>query len=136
MSVISTGSLLATISTAFILLAMAKERSEFRHKTAAKTDALTGLANRRSFFQEAARLTQGGTRPIALLMIDLDHFKSVNDRFGHAMGDKVLKIFAETMVGHLRPTDIVGRLGGEEFAVLLPGASEVGAQTVAERLRS
>jgi diguanylate cyclase (GGDEF)-like protein len=136
LTVISTESLLATISTAFILLAMAKERAELGHKTAAKTDALTGLANRRSFFQEAARLIASGSRPVALLMIDLDHFKSINDQFGHAVGDKVLKIFAQTSVGHLRPTDLVGRLGGEEFAVLLMNASQEGALLVAERLRS
>jgi diguanylate cyclase (GGDEF)-like protein len=136
LTVISTESLLATISTAFILLAMAKERAELGHKTAAKTDALTGLANRRSFFQEAARLIASGSRPVALLMIDLDHFKSINDQFGHAVGDKVLKIFAQTSVGNLRPTDLVGRLGGEEFAVLLVNASQEGALLVAERLRS
>jgi len=136
LTVISTESLLATISTAFILLAMAKERVELRHKTAAKTDALTGLANRGSFFQEAARLIASGNRPVALLMIDLDHFKSINDQFGHAVGDKVLKIFAQTSVGNLRPTDLVGRLGGEEFAVLLMNASQEGALLVAERLRS
>jgi len=136
LTVISTESLLATISTAFILLAMAKERAELRHKTAAKTDALTGLPNRGSFFQEAASLSRTGSRPLALLMIDLDHFKSINDQFGHAVGDKVLKIFAQTTAGNLRPTDLVGRLGGEEFAVLLPGASEEGAWIVAERLRS
>ncbi len=136
LTVISTESLLATISTAFILLAMAKERAELRHKTAAKTDALTGLANRRSFLQEAARLIATGSRPVALLMIDLDHFKSINDQFGHAVGDKVLKIFAQTTVGNVRPTDLVGRLGGEEFAVLLANASQEGALLVAERLRS
>ncbi len=136
LTVISTESLLATISTAFILLAMAKERAELRHKTAAKTDALTGLANRRSFLQEAARLIATGSRPVALLMIDLDHFKSINDQFGHAVGDKVLKIFAQTTVGNVRPTDLVGRLGGEEFAILLANASQEGALLVAERLRS
>jgi diguanylate cyclase (GGDEF)-like protein len=136
LTVISSESLLATISTSFILLAMAKERAELRHKRAAGIDALTGLANRRSFFQEAANLLRAGNGPVALLMIDLDHFKAINDRFGHAVGDKVLKIFAATTVGHLRPTDLVGRLGGEEFAVLLPNASQQGAWIVAERLRS
>jgi diguanylate cyclase (GGDEF)-like protein len=136
LTVISSESLLATISTSFILLAMAKERAELRHKRAAGIDALTGLANRRSFFQEAANLLRASNGPVALLMIDLDHFKAINDRFGHAVGDKVLKIFAATTVGHLRPTDLVGRLGGEEFAVLLPNASQQGAWIVAERLRS
>jgi diguanylate cyclase (GGDEF)-like protein len=136
LTVISTESLLATISTAFILLAMAKERAELRHKTAATKDPLTGLANRRCFFQEAARLMQTSNRPFALLMIDLDHFKSINDQFGHAVGDEVLRIFAKTASANLRPSDLVGRLGGEEFAVLLPAASQEGAWLVAERLRS
>jgi diguanylate cyclase (GGDEF)-like protein len=136
LTVISTESLLATISTAFILLAMAKERAELRHKTAATKDPLTGLANRRSFFQEAARLMQTSNRPVALLMIDLDHFKSINDQFGHTVGDEVLRIFAKTASANLRPSDLVGRLGGEEFAVLLPAASQEGAWLVAERLRS
>ena len=136
LTVISTESLLATISTAFILLAMAKERAELRHKTAATKDPLTGLANRRSFFQEAARLMQTSNRPVALLMIDLDHFKSINDQFGHTVGDDVLRIFAKTASANLRPSDLVGRLGGEEFAVLLPAASQESAWLVAERLRS
>lgn len=135
LTVISSESLLATISTAFILLAMAKERAELRHKTAAAKDPLTGLANRRSFFQEAARLMQASDRPVALLMIDLDHFKSINDQFGHTLGDEVLRIFAKTAGANLRPSDLVGRLGGEEFAVLLPAASHEGAWLVAERLR-
>jgi len=122
LTVISTESLLATISTAFILLAMAKERAEIRHKRAATTDPLTGLANRRCFFQEAAKLMQTANRPLALLMIDLDHFKAINDRFGHGVGDKVLKIFAQTADAHVRPTDLIGRLGGEEFAVVLVNA--------------
>jgi diguanylate cyclase (GGDEF)-like protein len=136
LTVISSESLLATISTAFILLAMAKERAELRHKTAAARDPLTGLANRRSFFQEAARLMQVSNRPVALLMIDLDHFKSINDQFGHTLGDEVLRIFAKTAGANLRPSDLVGRLGGEEFAILLPAASHEGAWLVAERLRS
>jgi diguanylate cyclase (GGDEF)-like protein len=135
LTVISSESLLATISTAFILLAMAKERAELRHKTAASKDPLTGLANRRSFFQEAARLMQTSNRPVALLMIDLDHFKSINDQFGHAAGDEVLRIFAKTTSANLRPSDLVGRLGGEEFAVLLPAASQDGAWFVAAALR-
>jgi diguanylate cyclase (GGDEF)-like protein len=135
LTVISTESLLATISTAFILLALAKERAELRHKTAATKDPLTGLANRRSFFQEAARLMQTSNRPVALLMIDLDHFKSINDQFGHTLGDEVLRIFAKTASANLRPSDLVGRLGGEEFAILLPAASHEVAWLVAERLR-
>ncbi len=74
-------------------------------------------------------------RPIAVLLIDLDHFKSINDRFGHAVGDKVLQIFAKTTRMGLRQTDLVGRLGGEEFTVVLADASIDNAYLVADRLR-
>jgi diguanylate cyclase (GGDEF)-like protein len=139
MTVISTEELLATISIAFILLAMAKERTELHHKTAAMVDPLTGLANRRAFLDSAGQLTQTQTArdlPVAVFMIDLDRFKSVNDRFGHSVGDEVLRIFAESARVNLRPSDIVGRLGGEEFAVLLADACRDNAFAVAERIRS
>jgi diguanylate cyclase (GGDEF)-like protein len=138
-NVISTEELLATISIAFILLAMAKERTELHHKTAAMVDSLTGLANRRAFLDSAGQLTQTQTArdlPVAVFMIDLDRFKSVNDRFGHSVGDEVLRIFAESARAHLRPSDIVARLGGEEFAVLLADACRDNAFAVAERIRS
>ena len=115
--------LLFTISIAFILLAMAKERTELRHRTAAMVDPLTGIANRRSFLQDAAHLAKrhaANPRPTAVLLIDLDHFKSINDRFGHALGDRVLEIFADARARHsMRSTDLLGRLGGEEFAAML-----------------
>jgi diguanylate cyclase (GGDEF)-like protein len=139
MNVISTEEVLATISIAFILLAMAKERTELQHKNAALLDPLTGLANRRAFLDAAAQLTQTQTArdvPVAVFMIDLDRFKSVNDRFGHSVGDEVLRIFAESAQVNLRPTDIVARLGGEEFAVLLTDACRDNAFKVAERIRS
>jgi diguanylate cyclase (GGDEF)-like protein len=139
MTVISTEEVLATISIAFILLAMAKERIELQHKTAAMVDSLTGLANRRAFLDSAAQLTQTQTArdvPVAVFMIDLDRFKSVNDRFGHSIGDEVLRIFAESAQANLRPSDIVARLGGEEFAVLLADACRDNAFKVAERIRA
>ena len=139
MSVISTEEVLATISIAFIMLAMAKERTELHHKTAAMVDPLTGLANRRAFLDSAAQLTQAQTArdvPVAVFMIDLDRFKSVNDRFGHSIGDEVLRIFAESAQVNVRPTDIVARLGGEEFAVLLADACRDNAFKVAERIRA
>ena len=98
LTVLSFEALLFTISIAFILLAMAKERTELRHRTAAMVDPLTGIANRRSFLQDAAQLAKrhsANPRPTAVLLIDLDHFKSINDRFGHALGDRVLEIFAD-----------------------------------------
>jgi diguanylate cyclase (GGDEF)-like protein len=139
LSVLSLEAFLMTIATAFILLAMSKERTELRHKTAAMTDPLTGLLNRRAFLQDAEALLQqqiARDRPIGVLLIDLDHFKSINDRFGHAAGDTVLQIFAQTATTNLRQTDLVGRLGGEEFVVVLADASVDNAYLVADRLRN
>jgi predicted signal transduction protein with EAL and GGDEF domain len=105
LTVLSFEALLFTIAIAFILLAMAKERTEFRHKTAAMVDSLTGIANRRAFLHEGTLLLmkrQGAeTKAAAVLLIDLDHFKSINDRFGHAIGDRVLQVFAETATAYV-----------------------------------
>jgi diguanylate cyclase (GGDEF)-like protein len=131
--------LLFTISTAFILLAMAKERAEYRLRTAANVDWLTGVANRRSFLQDAAELTKrhaANPCPAAVLLIDLDHFKSINDRFGHAVGDRVLQIFARTTQENIKPPDLIGRLGGEEFAVVLYDVGPERAAARAELIRS
>ncbi len=139
LTVLSFEALLFTISIAFILLAMAKERTELRHKTAALIDPLTGIANRRSFLEAAAELflRQGNNpRPTAVLLIDLDHFKSINDRFGHAVGDKILQMFAEATSAKLGPRDLIGRLGGEEFAIVLYDVNRERALAVAERIRS
>ncbi len=138
LTVLSFEALLFTISIAFILLAMAKERTELRHRTAAMVDPLTGIANRRSFLQEAALIAKrhiSDPRPTAVLVIDLDHFKSINDRFGHALGDRVLEIFSETARQSMRATDLIGRLGGEEFAAVLFDTSPDKAVAVAERIR-
>jgi diguanylate cyclase (GGDEF)-like protein len=139
LTVLSFEALLFTISIAFILLAMAKERTELRHRTAAMVDPLTGIANRRSFMQDAAQLAKRHTanpRPTAVLLIDLDHFKSINDRFGHALGDRALEVFAFTARQSVRSTDLLGRLGGEEFAALLADTSRDKAMMVAERIRA
>jgi len=139
MSVIGTEEVLATISIAFILLAMAKERAEYRLRTAAMVDSLTGIANRRAFLQDAeTQLKRQMTepRPMAVLLLDLDNFKSINDRFGHAIGDRVLQKFAEVGSGCMRRYDIFGRLGGEEFAALLVDTSRERALAVAEQIRS
>jgi diguanylate cyclase (GGDEF)-like protein len=138
LTVLSFEALLFTIAIAFILLAMAKERTELRHKTAALVDPLTGIANRRAFLEEVAVLAkrQGSDpRPAAVLLADLDHFKSINDRFGHAVGDHVLQVFAETASAKLGPCDLIGRLGGEEFAVVLYDAGRDKGLAVAERIR-
>jgi diguanylate cyclase (GGDEF)-like protein len=142
LTVLSFEALLFTIAVAFILLAMAKERTEYRHRTAAMVDPLTGIANRRAFLIDAGELvrkTVAGARPVAVLVIDLDHFKSINDRFGHAIGDRVLQIFATTARGVMRPadrqTDLLGRLGGEEFAAVLCNHSLEKATEVAQQMR-
>jgi diguanylate cyclase (GGDEF)-like protein len=138
MTVLSFESLLFTISGAFILLAMAKERTELRHRTAAMVDPLTGISNRRAFLQDAtviAKRHATNPRPVAVLAIDLDHFKSINDRFGHAIGDRVLAIFADAARKSMRGSDLVGRLGGEEFAAMLAETSREKAVEVAERIR-
>jgi diguanylate cyclase (GGDEF)-like protein len=138
LTVLSFEALLFTISIAFILLAMAKERTELRHRTAALVDPLTGIANRRSFLQDATQLAKrhsGNPRPTAVLLVDLDHFKSINDRFGHALGDRVLEIFSDTARKSLRSSDLLGRLGGEEFAAVLHDTSRDKALAVAERIR-
>ena len=138
MTVLSFEALLFTIAIAFIMLAMAKERTELRHKTAALIDPLTGLANRRAFLEEAMGLggRQGAARrPIAVLIADLDRFKSINDRFGHGVGDQVLRVFAEVASAKLGPCDLIGRLGGEEFSIVLYDAGRDKALATAERIR-
>src|SRR5215813_1221537 len=138
MTMLSTESLLLTISSAFILLAMAKERTELRHRTAALVDPLTGISNRRAFLHDASLLAKrhiANPRPTAILLIDLDNFKSINDRFGHAIGDRVLAIFADAARKSMRGSDLIGRLGGEEFAAMLTETSRAKALEVAERIR-
>lgn len=139
LTVLSFEALLFTIAVAFILLAMAKERTEHRHKTASLIDPLTGIANRRAFLQDSeVQLKRQATepRPMAVMLLDLDNFKTINDRFGHAMGDRVLQVFAEVGSSCMRRYDIFGRLGGEEFAALLVDASRDRALAVAEQIRS
>ncbi|WP_089715189.1 GGDEF domain-containing protein [Halomonas daqiaonensis] len=105
----------------------------------AATDWLTGAANRRQLTRQArrelARAQRNGT-PLSLLCLDIDHFKTVNDVHGHQAGDQVLKQVALTMQQNLRPTDLLARVGGEEFQVLLPDANSQQAGEIAERIRS
>ena len=137
--VLSFEALLFTIAIAFVLLAMAKERTEFRHKTAAMVDPLTGIANRRAFLHEGTQIMRRQSvdgRSGAVLLVDLDHFKSINDRFGHAIGDRVLQVFAESASANLKVSDLIGRLGGEEFAAVLYDVDRERALIMAERIRS
>lgn len=105
----------------------------------AVTDGLTGLTNRRHFW-ELARIEMTRSRrygfELCLIMLDIDKFKSINDGFGHAAGDEVLRSLSSVMTGELRETDVTGRLGGEEFGILLPQTGEAEAIAIAERLRA
>jgi diguanylate cyclase (GGDEF)-like protein len=130
--------LLYAIATAFIILTMAKERSERIHRTAATIDPLTEIFNRRALMEAGRRVLARiawDKQPTSVLMFDLDHFKKINDRFGHAVGDRALQTFARTAAAKLRATDIIGRLGGEEFAAILPGTTLISAAVAAERVR-
>ncbi|MCR6628870.1 MAG: diguanylate cyclase [Magnetospirillum sp.] len=103
----------------------------------ANLDGLTGILNRRSFMEEGERLfaiAQRHARDLSVLMMDADHFKSVNDTHGHDVGDLVLKTLAATIRGCLRDTDVLGRLGGEEFAVVLPETGAAGTEVIATAL--
>jgi diguanylate cyclase (GGDEF)-like protein len=111
-------------------------REELRSR--AETDSLTGVANRRRFHQaleiECLRFARSRSQ-LSVLMIDLDSFKAVNDRYGHPVGDTVLRIVAQLLLLSLRKTDMLSRYGGEEFAVLLPDTPAEGACVIAERIR-
>ncbi|UAK24829.1 sensor domain-containing diguanylate cyclase [Sphingomonas nostoxanthinifaciens] len=119
----------------------AKRRAEQRAREAtmlASTDELTGLANRRAFMQQLERELAGAAEfgwPLSVAMFDVDHFKSVNDRFGHAVGDRVLQLISARAGTAVRGGDLIGRLGGEEFGIIMPGATAEDAMVVAERLR-
>jgi diguanylate cyclase (GGDEF)-like protein len=128
---------LYVVGAAFIVLVLAKDRTVRIYKTAAATDPLTGLLNRRGFFEAAATLmTANGAAkaPVSVLAFDLDHFKSINDRFGHNMGDTMLGLFAAVARKTMRADDIIGRLGGEEFVAILSGTL-ADATVAAERVR-
>lgn len=115
-----------------------KEEADRQLLQAATTDPLTGVANRRALFDEGERrlLERHDAGPgVAVLMFDLDHFKQINDGHGHAMGDRVLRAFAHCAREHLRPGDLFGRIGGEEFCAVLVAGAET-AREVAERIRA
>lgn len=127
--------LLLLITVGLVLLASERMREAFEFQ--ATHDTLTGAFNRRAVLdqltQELAR-SQRYHGVFSVLMLDLDHFKHVNDRYGHQVGDEVLKLFVQRIGKILRPNDTLGRLGGEEFLVLLPETSPAAAQATAERI--
>jgi diguanylate cyclase (GGDEF)-like protein len=128
---------LYAVGTVFVIFMLVSERTVSAHKTAASMDPLTGMFNRRGFAEATSRVIEreaNGGRPVTVMIFDIDHFKSINDRFGHPAGDEILKLFATIVVSTLRITDLSGRIGGEEFAALLPCSLEE-AVLAAERVR-
>lgn len=137
-SVLAFEGVLHILAMAILIVSLAKERAELEQRVAASTDDLTGVLRRRAFLTDGeARLGEAHElgNPSSLLLFDLDHFKTINDNFGHEMGDRVLKAFADCARNILRPGDLFGRFGGEEFAALLVGPSAESAFVVAERMR-
>lgn len=127
-----------SITDGFGFLLLVKEDADRSLLRMATIDSLTGLANRTAFMERAEdrlKLCRRTGQPAAAVMMDVDHFKAINDTFGHAAGDAVLAGLGRVLAEHLRDVDVCGRLGGEEFAFLLPGTSAEAALHVAERLR-
>jgi diguanylate cyclase (GGDEF)-like protein len=128
---------LYAVGTVFVIFMLVSERAVTVHKNAASMDPLTGLFNRRGFTEACTRVIEreaGAGRPVTVLIFDIDHFKSINDRFGHPAGDEILKLFSTIVLNNLRISDLSGRIGGEEFAALLPCSLEEGV-LAAERVR-
>ena len=126
------------MASAIFMALLCTERETQRYKHAAHVDALTGIANRGALLEAARRLFERchqDRAPFALIMFDLDNFKEINDLCGHRAGDDILPAFADTVRGLLRPTDLFGRYGGEEFIVVLPGGGIETARSIAERVR-
>jgi diguanylate cyclase (GGDEF)-like protein len=129
---------LVSICAAYLFGGLAKDLIVARYRRASLTDPLTGVANRRGFFDTCERLLMRArfTRePTALVVFDLDRFKSINDKYGHDAGDEVLTSFCRLATSQLRPNDLFGRIGGEEFASLLPDTGWHDALSLAERVR-
>ena len=128
---------LYAIGTVFVIFMLVSDRAVTVHKTAASIDPLSGMFNRRGFAEACSRVIEreaNAGRPVTVMIFDIDHFKGINDRFGHPAGDEILKLFSTVVVNNLRISDLSGRIGGEEFAALLPCALDEGV-LVAERVR-
>jgi diguanylate cyclase (GGDEF)-like protein len=127
------------ICAAYLFGGLAKDRIAAHYRQASLADPLTGVANRRGFFHSGERLlmrARFAREPTALIMFDLDRFKTINDEFGHEVGDKVIVAFCRLAIGQLRAKDLFGRIGGEEFVTLLPKATRGDALGLAERIRA
>ncbi|WP_181873111.1 GGDEF domain-containing protein [Fontibacillus phaseoli] len=123
-------------NTGFVLLS--KERADTELLKLASYDDLTGALNRRTFILEAKRnlaIYEKKQMPVSFILLDLDEFKTINDTYGHDIGDEVLRDFSDKMRGQLKEGDLFGRYGGDEFAILLPGADELKSDEAAESLK-
>jgi diguanylate cyclase (GGDEF)-like protein len=132
------GTLLFTVVMAFLQLNLTKERTEMSHKINSLTDPLSGVANRRAFLDGAAKLLAqqaADGEPLAVMLFDLDHFKQINDRYGHALGDAVLQAFAGSASNTLGAEVVFGRIGGEEFASCVVVGDLDEAFAIADRVR-
>ena len=131
-------SILLAVAGSYLFGSLVRERIAALYEHAASIDPLTGVANRRAFLHQGARLVQRAAteeRQMSLLLFDLDHFKSINDEYGHAAGDSVLRSFCTVATAQLRPSDLFARIGGEEFACVLVDVSARDAALIAERVR-
>ena len=127
--------LILTVATALLLPVLHVLRQRRHWEKIASCDDLTGLLSRRTFIEKAYKsIANPKIETHSLLMVDIDHFKSINDTYGHQLGDDVLRQVAKTLKSGIRETDVIGRLGGEEFAILMPGLPVDRAHVVANRL--
>jgi diguanylate cyclase (GGDEF)-like protein len=129
--------ILYAIGTVFVIFMLVSDRAVTVHKTAAAVDPLSGMLNRRGFTEACNRVIEreaAAGRPVTVMIFDIDHFKGINDRFGHPAGDEILKLFSTVVINSLRISDLSGRIGGEEFAALLACPLGEGV-IVAERVR-
>lgn len=130
---------ISVVLSAVGVLAAWRREVEIQLERQAHTDSLTGLLNRRGWLKHADMVVAQARRhhySVGILMLDLDHFKQVNDRFGHEAGDRALALLSKCMTTTMRESDVCGRLGGEEFALLLPRVDETSAQALDQRLRA
>lgn len=127
------------LSSPLLLLLFSLENARRKMRVLATTDELTGAYNRRHFMRIAQRefeRARFGRRPLGLMILDMDHFKTINDTHGHNCGDLALRTIGQTCMGSVRPSDLFARYGGEEFVLLVPGTEPEQARAIAERIRS
>ncbi len=133
--------MLYAVGTVFVIFMLVSERTVTAHRTAASTDPLTGMLNRRGFSEACARVIEREAkagRPVTVMIFDIDHFKSINDRFGHPAGDEMLKLFSTVVVSNLRITDHVGphrRRGVRGAAAVFAGGGRAGRRARARGVR-